>query len=146
MGLGIPPLKIEILLESNPLKFLIIPKFPRRDSKPKKRLREHRAIIHIKDNNTNGIALFSRSLFLGLESLLGNSWICLISISASFYFATCTSEKSIFLVRRLAAAPLPDAAAKAPEVQLELPADLPDVLDSLSYMARYYIIVYHSIA
>ena len=52
-----------------------IQEFPRRDSKPKKRLRENRAIIQIKDNNTHGIALFSRSLFLGLESLLGKSWM-----------------------------------------------------------------------
>ena len=43
-----------------------IPKFPRGDSKPKKRLRENRAIIHSKDiNNTHGIA------FVFLESLWG---------------------------------------------------------------------------
>ena len=47
--------------------------FPRRDSKPKKRLRENRAIIHIKDNNTHGIALFSWSLLLGLGESSGES-------------------------------------------------------------------------
>ena len=47
----------------------------RTGSKPKKRPRESRAIIHTEDNNTHGIALVSRSLLLGLESLLGNSWI-----------------------------------------------------------------------
>ena len=52
-----------------------IPKFPRRDSKPKKRLRENTVMIHIKDNITHGIALFSWGLFVGLESLPGNSWI-----------------------------------------------------------------------
>ena len=56
-----------------------IPKFPRGGSKPKKRLRENRrenrAIIHTKDNHTHGIAMFSWSLLLGLESLLGSSWI-----------------------------------------------------------------------
>ena len=44
--------------------------FHKRDSKPKKRLRENRPITHIKDNNTHGIGLFPWSLFLGLESLL----------------------------------------------------------------------------
>ena len=49
-----------------------VSKFPRRDSKPEKRLRENRAVIHI-NNNAHGIALFSWSLFSGLESLLWNS-------------------------------------------------------------------------
>ena len=53
-----------------------IPKVPRSDSKPKTRLRENREIIQIKDNNAPGIALFSWSLFLGLESLLGISFGC----------------------------------------------------------------------
>ena len=55
--------------------FSLIPEFPGRDSKPKKRLREDRAITHINNNTAHGVALSSRSLFLGLESLLGNSWI-----------------------------------------------------------------------
>ena len=50
-----------------------IPKFPGRDSEPKKRLRENRTMTHIKNNDTQDKALFSRSLFLGLESLLGNN-------------------------------------------------------------------------
>ena len=58
-----------------------IPKFPRKDSKPKKRLRENRAITHIKDNNTHGIALFVWSIFLGLESLLRNYWITTLVLS-----------------------------------------------------------------
>ena len=57
------------------LDYNAIHEFPRRDSKPKKRLQENTAIIHIKDNKTHGIVLFSWSLLLGLESLLGNSWI-----------------------------------------------------------------------
>ena len=52
-----------------------IPELPRRDSKPKKRLRENRATTQIKVDSIRGIALFSWSLFLGLESLLGNPWI-----------------------------------------------------------------------
>ena len=53
-----------------------IPKFPRRDSKSKKRLRENRAITNIDDNDTHGVTLISWSLFLGLESLLRNSASC----------------------------------------------------------------------
>ena len=30
------------------------PKFPRRDSEPKRRLRENRAAIHVKDTNSRG--------------------------------------------------------------------------------------------
>ena len=41
------------------------PKFPRRDSEPKKRLRENRAMTHIEDNSAHSIVLFSWSLFLG---------------------------------------------------------------------------------
>ena len=50
-------------------------KFTRRDSKPKKRLQENRAVIQIKDEDAHGIALFSRSLFLDLESLLEKLWM-----------------------------------------------------------------------
>ena len=50
MDLRIPPLNIKILLESNPLKsrFLVrrIPKFSRRNSKPKRRLGENRDDTH----------------------------------------------------------------------------------------------------
>ena len=51
-----------------------IPKFPRGDSKPKKRLRENRAIIHQRQTHT-WYRLVFLDLFLGLESLLGNSWM-----------------------------------------------------------------------
>ena len=50
---------------------------PRAPSPPVAKLEiycAHRAIIHIKDDNTHGIALFSWSLFLGSE-FLGNYWI-----------------------------------------------------------------------
>ena len=52
-----------------------IREFSRGDSKPKKRLRENRAMIHTTDSSTHGIALFSWSPFLGLGSPLGNSGI-----------------------------------------------------------------------
>ena len=49
-----------------------IPTFPRRDSEPRKRLRESRAMPCVLLSSMCVIALFSRSLFSGLESLLGN--------------------------------------------------------------------------
>ena len=77
---------------SSCLPLYTIPKFPRRDSKPKKRLRENRAIILIKDNHTHGIALFSLSLFLGFEYLLGNSWMRIfLSACLALYLYVSTS-------------------------------------------------------
>ena len=52
-----------------------IQEFPRRDSKPKKRLQENRATPCVLLLLMCIIALFSWSLCLGLESLLGNSCI-----------------------------------------------------------------------
>ena len=54
-------------------RFVLIQEFPGRDSKPKKRLQENTAIPCVLLSwMCISIALFSRSLFLGLESLLAN--------------------------------------------------------------------------
>ena len=52
-----------------------VQEFPRRDSKPKKRLHENGAIPCVMLSLMCIITLFSRSLFLGLGSLRGNSGI-----------------------------------------------------------------------
>ena len=62
------------------------PEWLRRDSIPKRRLRENRATMHIKDNNTHGVALFSWSLFLGVESLLGNDCIMHLVCYTMLYY------------------------------------------------------------
>ena len=93
MELGIPPLKHtnsstcgfslrELLLSCEPGSVLVncMPKFARKDSEPKGGLQENRAITHIRDSSTRGIALSSWSPFLGLESLLVR-----ISLSLSLY-------------------------------------------------------------
>ena len=62
---------------------------------PKKRLRENGAIIHIRDNITHGVALFSWSLFfLVLESLLRNYLIVshfLLKVPTAWYATAATA-------------------------------------------------------
>ena len=57
----------------------LVPEFTRKDSKPKKGLQEHRAIPCALWSLMCIIALCSRSLFLGLESLLVNLGISLLN-------------------------------------------------------------------
>ena len=59
----------------------LIQEFPRRDTKPKKRLQENRAIPCVLLSLMCIIALFSWSLLLGLESLLGNLGIWYVAWS-----------------------------------------------------------------
>ena len=111
-------------LGSHDIDSTYIPKFPRGDSKRKRRLRENRAITHIKDKHPHGIALFSLSLFLGLESPLDNlrgieridivtseSWTlrgrvhqiedeadsgscCIFPLASGFHFGDCQREEN----------------------------------------------------
>ena len=66
-----------------------ISQFTRRDSENKKRLRESRAIPCVLLSLMCIIALFSRNLFLGLESLLGNLKWCVHCLRPFFVLASC---------------------------------------------------------
>ena len=66
-------------------------KFPRRDSRPKRRLRENIAMPCVILYSMCIITVFSRSLFLGLESLLGNLGIRTLGFDPGQQIASCTA-------------------------------------------------------
>ena len=80
--------------------FIIIQEFPRRDSKPKKRSKKTRR-YHVCVCLWCIIALFSRSLFLGLESPLGNLGIYVFSIVILICPSCCVIAVASFDVIRL---------------------------------------------
>ena len=81
------------------MKYRNIAEFPRRDSKPKTRLRESRAISCVLLSRMCAIALLSRSLFLGLESLLGSLGIvCFIPVPDASWTGIASMRSCILLL------------------------------------------------